>query len=104
MSDDYHPTDLEDAIIEDTVHCCVCGLRMTLGNDLVVIDGAKVKFAPGSNGVFCGACAQLVHEAYLESCEDAGLCEHGNDDDLTCEACLEKYKVLRFRYERKAER
>lgn len=102
MSEDYHLSDLDDAIIEETIYCCMCGFSMRLGgNDEVIVDGDKVKLVPDCNGVFCSGCAELVHRAYLAVCDEAGLCEHGDDDDLSCVPCREKYLHMKARWERK---
>lgn len=65
-----------DAVIEDTVRCCVCGRSFTLGgNDGVFIDASEVKLRTGCNGVFCVGCAEKVSLAYAEF-----LSEMGEDD------------------------
>lgn len=96
----YRPDDYdEEPIPEETICCCVCAMRMTPGDDLVLIDTTKVKLTPACNGAFCGQCAELIHLAYLESCREAGICEHGNDDGDWCEECNREYKEAAKRYE-----
>jgi hypothetical protein len=93
MSDDYELSPLEDATIEDTVFCGVCGCQMTLGgNEAVVLDGSKVRFRPEFTGCVCIGCAGEVHRAYEASCDDAGLCVHGGDDDGRCSECNREWK------------
>lgn len=96
MTDEPTQEGLDDATVEDTVHCCVCGASFTLGgNDGVCLDGAEVRFRPECNGAFCVECARLVHNAYREALRQAGVCEHGVADGDWCPDCSREYRRAR---------
>lgn len=100
MMDDL--TDLDDAIIEDTFHCDLCGGRMVLGgNDChVIIDAETISPSMGHMGgqlKLCECCSQRVHDAYRGNLRDAGICEHGINDGEFCEDCNREYKRARER-------
>ena len=96
--------DLDDAIIEDTVHCDLCGASWVLGGNA---DGICVtlpmlelqrEFPVGRRGAqlkLCVACAAFVAttlEAEL-SCRD--VCEHGVLCGDWCEPCNRAYLKAR---------
>ena len=100
MSDDCELTDLDDAIIEDTVHCCVCGCSFLCGgNDGVFIDAAKVKLRPGCNGAFCIQCAAEIFAEYKKALDEMSVCEHGITDGNWCPECRKEYAEAQKRYE-----
>lgn len=90
--------DLEDAIIEDTVHCDLCGFPWVLGgNDGGVIIDAYTSGPSGNLGQLklCEGCSQRVHDAYRENLREAGICDHGVNDGEYCEECNREYKRAR---------
>lgn len=87
---------MDDAIIEDTVHCSCCGCSFMLGgNDYVLLDGADIRFRDGCSGAFCVECAAAVHKAYGELLREMGICEHGIEEGDWCESCNAEYKRAR---------
>jgi hypothetical protein len=101
MESDYpEMNDLEDAIIEDTVHCDLCGASWVLGgNDGGVIiehKGSDNSLGPlGRQIKLCVECSGRVHDAYRENLREAGICEHGINDGEYCEGCNREYKRAR---------
>lgn len=88
--------DLDDAIVEDTCHCDLCGSPFLVGdNGPVIVDGE----AHGSlvQIKFCEHCASKVHDAYRENLRYACICEHGVADGEFCEECSKEYKRARGR-------
>lgn len=97
MSDEW---DDYNAEIEDTVRCQNCHCQMTLGgNDHVIVEVPNPLYPQVVNQiVLCIECAAAVHDAYLQACRDAGVCEHGVNDGEWCEDCLKAYKAARKEY------
>lgn len=95
--------DLDDAIIEDTCHCDLCGGSFVLGGDgeYVIVDtldfrpGRPDRGALGGQLTLCEDCARRVHDAYRENLREAGICEHGTSDGEYCEDCNREYKRAR---------
>jgi hypothetical protein len=88
--------DLDDAIIEDTVHCCICGGSFVLGgNDGIVLDGAEVRLQPDCGSSMCIECAAMIHRLYEDYLREACVCEHGVADGDYCEPCNLEYKRAR---------
>jgi len=59
-----------DAVIEDTVHCRICGGSFVLGcGEAVIVH----------NHTICCDCAKAAGEAYKQELRDAGVCEHGRN-------------------------
>lgn len=67
MCDDM--TELDDAIIEDTVHCTVCGAPFVLGdNDPYVIIEPPDPLRIGCNQVkLCAECAEEAADSFIEA-------------------------------------
>jgi hypothetical protein len=99
VGDEYELSDLDDAIVEDTCHCGICGARFTLGgNDYVILDGSETHFRPEFNGGLCIGCAEAVHKAYLEALREMCVCEHGLSDGEYCPDCNRAYKEAARRH------
>jgi hypothetical protein len=77
MGDDFvEISDLDDAVIEDTVHCRMCGGAMRCGGDDCVIteqDDGSAGGGPVDQLVLCVWCAKAVHDRYREFCEESGV-------------------------------
>ncbi len=102
----YDPSDLDgvselyDAVIEDTVHCDLCGGSWVLGgNDGgVILDHEGIYTGPvrlGCQLKLCEHCSQRVHDAYRENLREACICEHGINDGEYCGECNGEYKRAR---------
>lgn len=101
--DDFEMTELDDAVIEDTVHCDLCGCSWVLGGneDGVILEADPSNAYPygriGGQLKLCQSCAMLVHDAYRQNLRDAGICEHGINDGELCESCNLEYKLTRIK-------
>jgi hypothetical protein len=84
---EYEIDDLEDAIIEDTVHCICCGASWVLGSngDGVIIDAPDL--FSGSQVKLCHGCVERVIADWREQLRAGGICEHGVNDCDYCEEC-----------------
>jgi hypothetical protein len=67
--ENYEPTqeELDDAIVEDTCHCDVCGASFVLGgpDDHVLIEIPQIG-GTVATGKFCVECAEKIHEEFLK--------------------------------------
>lgn len=100
MSEDHELSDLEDAIIEDTCHCDLCGGSFLVSDNGPVIVTITAQESPTSGALggqlkLCEHCSQRVHDAYRENLRQAGICEHGVNDGDWCEDCNREYKRAR---------
>ncbi len=92
--------DLDDAIVEDTVHCDLCGGSFLVGdNGPVMLEADTVRF-PGCGKLggqlkLCHECAMRVHDAYRDNLREACICEHGINDGEYYEDCNREYKRAR---------
>lgn len=93
------PTELEDAIIEDTAHCDFCGVGCVLGggSDLVVVNLPKQHGHPemtkiGGQLKLCADCAMFVSLALKQNLQEKDICEHGVCCGDWCEPCNRAYK------------
>lgn len=100
---DYELEALEDAIIEDTVHCDLCGASWVLG---WCEDGLCVTLPRGrgmtsgelygmSQLKLCNDCATFVALSYDKWRGQMDTCEHGIITGEWCEPCNEAYKRAR---------
>lgn len=92
--------ELDDAILEDTCHCDLCGGSFVLGSspDYVIVDNGISTGGFGRLGgqlKLCIHCAGKVHDGYREALSSAGICEHGLPDTEHCEDCQKEYKRAR---------
>ena len=95
--DDYEQAALDDAIIEDTCRCDLCGSSFVLGgNDhvIVTLEGPVQGFSSKLGGqlVLCVECAAKVHGEFRGVLDLAGVCEHGVNDGEHCADCNREYK------------
>jgi hypothetical protein len=90
-------SDLDDAIVEDTIHCTCCGYPFTLGasEPYVIIDPPRSDPPFNEQVKLCGGCAEKVAKAYQDALRDAGVCGHGVADGEYCEPCNKEYKRAR---------
>lgn len=99
--DDYDQAALDDAIIEDTCHCDLCGSSFVLGgNDHVIVTlegpAQRVHGTLGAQLKLCVECSSLVYRGHKEILDLAGICEHGVNDGEYCEDCNREYKRARL--------
>ena len=100
QDDQVSQEDLDDAIIEDTCHCDLCGGSFVLGGaaDYVIVDSPAIDPSHtklGGQLKLCDPCAGLVVTAFREMLREAGICEHGTEDGDYCEECSAEYKRAR---------
>lgn len=69
-----------DAVIEDTVHCRICGGSFVLGCGETVIVGSHT---------VCCDCAKAAGKAYKQALRESGVCVHGVNVNSTywCDEC-----------------
>ena len=92
--------ELDDAIIEDTVHCSLCGASWVLGGceDGIVVTLPQITGGPHTGHLFgqlklCVECAlQVTRETELMLAEN-DRCEHGISCGDWCQPCNEAYKA-----------
>lgn len=89
--------ELDDAIIEDAVHCDLCGGPFMFGGygAYVIIDALRSPCGTLGQLKLCEDCAKRVHDTYRENLRVCGICEHGIDDGEYCEDCNREYKRAR---------
>jgi len=99
MTDDDYD-ELADAIVEDTVHCDLCGSSWVLGGceDGVVITPPRRSHDnecwPGGIAQLklCGDCALFVKLTIEQWQREQDVCEHGILAGEWCEPCNREYK------------
>jgi len=100
MVSDY---DWDDAIIEDTVRCHLCGASWALGGsdadgflvELPATTIGSVGYQAGGTLCICIECAHAVWEGYTKALRDACICPHGVADGDWCGPCNAEYKRAR---------
>ena len=91
----------EDAVIEDTIHCTLCGFPWVLGGygDGIVVTCLKRPQDPPINGLnqlkLCMDCAALVARTYEQEIARSDICEHGVLCGEWCEPCNRAYREAR---------
>ena len=96
--DEVTQVELDDAVIEDTVHCTLCGISWVLGGNG---DGIFVTL-PASGPLFghiggqlklCIECALQVKKEIELLLAEKDVCEHGVVCGDWCQPCNEAYKT-----------
>lgn len=96
---DYEPSqeELDDAIIEDTVHCSLCGSSWVLGGRA---DGITLNSPSGGGQIaqlkLCLDCATFVARTLEAELAEKDVCEHGVASGDWCQPCNEAYKRARI--------
>lgn len=104
--DDYTDPDeidqLDDAIVEDTVHCQLCGGSWVLGTrgDGVILtklagDDVPYQIASGQL-LLCIDCAFFAARTLDQLIAESDQCEHGVLMGEWCEPCNESYRSARL--------
>lgn len=105
MSSKDEPTqaDVDDAIIEDTVHCDFCGAAWTLGGreDGICVNLPQAHPSPlttklGGQLKLCIDCSLFVGLTLKQNLMEADVCEHGVTSGDWCERCNRHYKEARI--------
>jgi hypothetical protein len=78
MNDDID--ELDDAIIEDTVHCDVCNCTMICGDNDCLIDDAGL--------CLCQDCCGSAADLWKRYIDEMGLCWHGVPKNEQCDDCI----------------
>lgn len=96
MSDEID--ELTDVIIEDTVHCDLCGASWVLGGceDGIILQlpRGRSDFISGQLKLCCD-CAAFVSLTYSQFVAEKDVCEHGVLCGDWCERCNRAYKAAR---------
>lgn len=92
---------LDDAIIEDTVHCDFCGSPWALGgheDGICIINPNPTPEDIGGMAQLklCLDCAMFVSLALKQNLEEKDICEHGVCCGDWCEPCSKAYKQARI--------
>lgn len=94
--------ELNDAIIEDTVHCDFCGASWVLGSSgdgiCCNLPVNQPVFAPSIRSgqlKLCMDCAAFVSLTYEQELREADQCEHGVLCGEWCEPCNREYREAR---------
>lgn len=69
-------SDVDDAIVEDTVHCSCCGASFALGNSelYAIIDPPNGPYDPSCEQIkLCERCLREAVRQYRESLDEAGV-------------------------------
>jgi hypothetical protein len=96
MSDD-EPTqaELDDATVEDTVHCDLCGAPWVLGGhgDGIIVQPTQATWwALGGQLKLCTDCAVYVSRVLRDELAERDVCEHGVLCGDWCEPCNAAHK------------
>lgn len=106
FEDEPTQADVDDAIIEDTVHCDFCGASWTLGghedgicinlpSSYTVVE--QIETRVGGQLKLCIDCALFVSLTLKQNLEERDICEHGVVCGDWCEPCNRSYKEARER-------
>lgn len=110
--------ELDDARIEDTVHCQLCQSSMCCGdNDCLIIEREQRRHTRKcvqnylgcgkscycdmyerhvETMVLCADCAGLVSKEFDKHLREMGVCEHGIREGDWCPDCNREYKMARI--------
>lgn len=95
----FEPDDLDDAIIEDTVHCDLCGRSWVLGGSgdgifpTLPADHPSPDFADGCTQLkLCLDCAAFVARTYEQEARELDACPHGVITGDWCQTCHEVFR------------
>lgn len=94
--DEISQAELDDAIIEDAVHCNFCGTSWVLGGHG---DGITLNSPSGGGSIpqlkLCIDCALFVARTLESEIADKDVCEHGVVCGDWCEPCHRAYREAR---------
>ena len=103
MNDD-EISDLDDSIVEDTVHCTLCGMSWVLGGNSEGIICVLPYYQPfGIPNLregqikLCFGCAAFVARTYEDELAERDQCKHGVLCGDWCEPCNREYRNARER-------
>jgi hypothetical protein len=91
--------EIDDAIIEDTVHCDFCGAGWTLGGHeggICLNLPMQTEGRIGTQLKLCVVCAMEVSRVLQMNLDEKDICEHGVCAGDWCEPCNQAYKEARI--------